>query len=554
MPPITRAAAKKAAEKAAAEAVKAEAAVKAAKEAAPPPAHTAAAKKNPNPKQSSSPKPTSPKQSSSPKPTSPKKSSSSKPTYPKQSSSPKPTSPKQSSSPKPTSPKPTSPKQSPHQLHSQQVSQTQAILIPKDLLNYRIKNYINVIDKIKEIKKQAKKGEENIEIYKYFLDINKLLASIEEKATGIVCLTNEKNINTDKNINFALKIAHNIQNDSVKEIKYLKLATRYVKEKGYYNLPIIYHDFQIKKDKLLQRGIIKGSGAIVNAIEKFISSSSKIINFNVYACELAKGDFKSFLELYDNDDKKNGDDLLLNATAQIMMSIATLHKIGILHNDTHHGNFLYHKINPGGYIKYTMTNNDEYYVKNCGYVWEIWDFGISELNKHDSMSISYFIDYEMLSLYLREDDNKYNLRYQAKDNNGVLVPRKNGNIIFEHKKYPIELKNITEKILRMSVPNNVNENIDNISIEELYNKLPHIINEDVYKQIQQTKNISPYNNLSRRKYVNKSYSENTFLIDNVIKQLPNTFLTSEKIGNINDSEILFHINFNDERIDDILYN
>ena len=37
------------------------------------------------------------------------------------------------------------------------------------------------------------------------------------------------------------------------------------------------------------------------------------------------------------------------------------------HNDAHWGNFLYHKVKPGGYFHYN--------IENYGFLWIIWDYG-----------------------------------------------------------------------------------------------------------------------------------------------------------------------------------
>ena len=46
------------------------------------------------------------------------------------------------------------------------------------------------------------------------------------------------------------------------------------------------------------------------------------------------------------------------------------------HCDSHWGNFLYHKIKPGGFFHYKIIGVD-YYIENIGYLWVIWDFGLS---------------------------------------------------------------------------------------------------------------------------------------------------------------------------------
>jgi hypothetical protein len=67
--------------------------------------------------------------------------------------------------------------------------------------------------------------------------------------------------------------------------------------------------------------------------------------------------------------------ILYNALTQIFISIMFFNKyIKAFHRDSHSGNFLYHKIKAGGYFHYRFNDKD-YYVKNLGYLWIIWDFG-----------------------------------------------------------------------------------------------------------------------------------------------------------------------------------
>ena len=66
------------------------------------------------------------------------------------------------------------------------------------------------------------------------------------------------------------------------------------------------------------------------------------------------------------------------------------------HRDGHSGNFLYHKIEPGGCFRYVI-NGIDYYIENMGYLWISWDFGISTKNRNHGM---YLIDYYRISFVL----------------------------------------------------------------------------------------------------------------------------------------------------------
>ena len=87
--------------------------------------------------------------------------------------------------------------------------------------------------------------------------------------------------------------------------------------------------------------------------------------------ELASGDFNKYRIFYNNNNE-----YLLNSIAQIYISIMFFHKyINAFHNDAHAGNFLYHRIKPGGYFHYNIYGQD-FYLENIGYLWVIWDFGL----------------------------------------------------------------------------------------------------------------------------------------------------------------------------------
>jgi len=59
---------------------------------------------------------------------------------------------------------------------------------------------------------------------------------------------------------------------------------------------------------------------------------------------------------------------------QLMFAVLSFHSLSYIHNDTHLGNFLIHKIKPGGYWRY-QYNNENIYIPNCGYLLVMWDPG-----------------------------------------------------------------------------------------------------------------------------------------------------------------------------------
>lgn len=112
--------------------------------------------------------------------------------------------------------------------------------------------------------------------------------------------------------------------------------------------------------------------------------------------KLYDGDLKSYIYNIAN----NNHELWINAIEQIYMSIASFHALGLMHHDCHYGNFLYKKIEKGGYFHYKINGKD-YYIKNIGFIWAIWDFGlVSTIFRHTD----YTKDYTLLTLFLRKDN------------------------------------------------------------------------------------------------------------------------------------------------------
>lgn len=170
---------------------------------------------------------------------------------------------------------------------------------------------------------------------------------------GVVFLS--KGTNTGELFRFASKIIPEHEYN-LAEFNILKEVTKIVIERRNPHFPIMYYNFNCSKPESNKE------------LPKLINKKG----YDIYINELANGDAKMFVhEHYSNDKKLN------NALMQIFISIYSFHCIGYLHNDTHWGNFLYHKIKPGGYIKY-IINGKELYLENVGYLWVIWDFGAVE--------------------------------------------------------------------------------------------------------------------------------------------------------------------------------
>ena len=118
--------------------------------------------------------------------------------------------------------------------------------------------------------------------------------------------------------------------------------------------------------------------------KNFICLNTYYINLN----EIASGDLRMFMEsrLYDN--KK-----LYSSLAQIFLAILSFHNLGYLHNDCHYGNFLFHRVKPGGYIEHILDDK-KIYIENMGFLWIIWDFGKTTIYEDNSMK--YIVDYHRI--------------------------------------------------------------------------------------------------------------------------------------------------------------
>ena len=263
----------------------------------------------------------------------------------------------------------------------------------KDFLNVRI-NIYNLINKY--ISKITTKYENNC-IKKYKIVNGKELLRIGNKiildtvlgspgSYGIVYHgyyrpNNIKNKNLGKLINFAVKICEkNVNNKN--EIEVLTVLTKYVKNTNFPNFPILYGYLECDKTELNDvfssepsSGSLVYSNASINSnYNDFLRKDNSYFIIN----ELADGDMNIYLDSKVNRQNSlfESNEVVYNAIIQALLSIIYFHSVtNLAHNDTHLGNFLFHKIQPGGYFHYKIFNTD-IYVKNIGYLWVINDFGI----------------------------------------------------------------------------------------------------------------------------------------------------------------------------------
>ena len=93
-------------------------------------------------------------------------------------------------------------------------------------------------------------------------------------------------------------------------------------------------------------------------------------SFITILSELANGDLKMFID----DNTIIGNEYQINTLVQILFSLMFFYKeVKCFHNNSNLNNFLFHKINSGGYYHYKFFDND-YYLENIGYLWLISNF------------------------------------------------------------------------------------------------------------------------------------------------------------------------------------
>jgi hypothetical protein len=135
--------------------------------------------------------------------------------------------------------------------------------------------------------------------------------------------------------------------------------------------------------------------------------------------ELANGDTHDFFKY--NYDIQTYESIIL----QMIFSLRAFHNIGYVHNDAHLGNYLYHKILPGGFWQYQYKNT-VIYVPNTGYLMVLWDPGMAK--KENDTILERRIDYNRtLRLIQSIPNNKF---YQDKKMIGIPSRIPLNNIIY----------------------------------------------------------------------------------------------------------------------------
>jgi hypothetical protein len=152
----------------------------------------------------------------------------------------------------------------------------------------------------------------------------------------------------------ALKIGR-FNSKNINELKTLKNVTDIVLANKTNHFPMLYNYKTFEPMEEYER--------FPKIFHKFLKKP-----YIIYINELAEGDLKSFL----NENYMN-DELILNALIQSIMSLIDFYKnTGKFHNDSHSGNFLFHKIPSTKDFQYEYDGKI-IKLKNLGYLFVIWD-------------------------------------------------------------------------------------------------------------------------------------------------------------------------------------
>jgi hypothetical protein len=195
---------------------------------------------------------------------------------------------------------------------------------------------------------------------------------------GIVYLS-EFREKEKKVFTFASKVYEYVEKKAKMELELLTNMTNLVRMDMCPHFPILYGYVMCEKISNFDKDSFVKSNPKDKSFSKNLRNYPDLIKINkdkkiiTTFNELANGDLWNFLKVYGTNTK-----LLINAIIQKLLSIMFFnYYTSRIHSDCHPGNFLYHKIKPGGYFHYNLFGED-YYLENLGILWVIWDFDLSK--------------------------------------------------------------------------------------------------------------------------------------------------------------------------------
>lgn len=316
-----------------------------------------------------------------------------------------------------------------------------------NLVNYyeRIKNYKKICNKFKKLKEKqcltfGKKNKYD-DYYEYFLNNKKIILKKRigsESRYGLIFLTST---NYNKNIIFATKIMIVDSHNYTEIILSKKLSNITLKDINPHFL-------------LVYKALICNNITSNKKLPELVRYDDYYITIN----ELADDNLKNFLI------NINDPELIKNAYQQIMLAILSFHYHtgGVYHRDCHYKNFLYHKIEKGGYFHYNLFGKN-IYIENKGYIWLIWDFGIAKTEENRKL--------ERLKDYLKVNQHFKSSHNYTDSNKFIEIKDFVSNMKSLYKKYRDIIGNSDLLFFK---------NILNDLFESSYNKKSFIINKKPY--------------------------------------------------------------------------
>lgn len=157
-----------------------------------------------------------------------------------------------------------------------------------------------------------------------------------------------------KLLQFSCKIMDASSKDNKLEVNILRLMTTIVEKTGFPHFPITYST------------MICTSKCDAVGCPSHAKNPPYFVVFNELACCDVQNWFKT----------KRTNAQYKSILLQIVICLLKFHTLGLVHNDTHLGNFLIHETKPGGYWRYNIGDKDVF-VKNCGYLLVLWDPGLA---------------------------------------------------------------------------------------------------------------------------------------------------------------------------------
>ena len=238
--------------------------------------------------------------------------------------------------------------------------------LTKNVNEINIGDYYNRLIYYKKAIKNLKKIDKNQclvpvhkdkdgQVIEYMIDNNKLslIKQIGSKSKyGVVYLT----IENKSLYSFAVKLMPYNYNNKI-EVRLVELLSELTRKDINPHFLLTYKAFYCNNNLELN-----------TELPLLIKDNDYLITVN----ELVSGNLKDLIF-----SATNNPELLLNCVQQILLSILAFHHFtdGIYHHDCHYKNFLFHRIEAGGYFHYKIYDKD-IYIENKGFLWMIWDFGL----------------------------------------------------------------------------------------------------------------------------------------------------------------------------------